>query len=130
MALTGLSSVTVAAGDFADARALLEESLHYSCGTGLIPVDSVCGTLALMLAREGERERALRVFAAVRPGTEDETDMNACFTDPTGAMRNATREARKLLGNPPPVDPETVDLASVLQAALGAPQLGRTNTAA
>ena len=74
-----------------------------------------------MLAREGERERALRVFAGVRPGAEDETGFNAYLTDPSGALRSATREARRILGNPPPVDPETLDLASVVQAAIGAP---------
>jgi ATP/maltotriose-dependent transcriptional regulator MalT len=70
VALTGLCSVTVAAGDRAAARALLEEALHYSSGAGFIAVDAVCGTIALLLAQEGERERALRVFAAVRAGAE------------------------------------------------------------
>jgi len=118
-ALFCLCSATVAAGDRADARALLEESLHYSTGAGLIAVDPVCGTLALMLAQEGERERALRVFAAVRPGAEDATGLNAHLTDPTGALRQATREARRVLGDPPAVDAETLDFASVLQAVLG-----------
>ncbi|HEY6865908.1 MAG TPA: hypothetical protein VI792_01555, partial [Candidatus Eisenbacteria bacterium] len=130
VALSGLSSVTVAAGDHAGARALLEESLHYSSGAGFIAVDPVCGTLALALAREGERERALRVFAAVRAGTENETGINAHLTDPTGALRQATREARRILGDPPPVDPDTLDLDSVLQAALGAPRPGHTMTTA
>jgi predicted ATPase len=124
IALTGLCSVTVAAGDRAGARALLEESLHYSIGAGFVAVDPVCGTIALMLAQDGERERALRVFAAVRPGAEDETGVNAHITDPAGALRSATREARTLLGNPPPVDPETLDLASVVQAALGVARPG------
>ncbi|MGH9463348.1 MAG: ATP-binding protein, partial [Vicinamibacteria bacterium] len=123
IALTGLCSVTVAAGDHARGRALLEESLHYSTGVEYVAVDVVCGTIALMLAREGERERALRVFTAVRAGAEDETSFTAQLSDPSGALRNATREARRLLGDPPPVDPETLDLASVVQAALGVPDL-------
>jgi hypothetical protein len=86
---------------------------------GYVAVDVVCGTIALMLVQEGEHERALRVFAAVRAGAEDETSFTAQLTDPSGALRNATREARRLLGDPPPVDPETLDFASVVQAALG-----------
>lgn len=119
IALTCLCSATVAAGDHEGARALLEESLHYSAGVGYIAVDPVCGTLALMLAQEGERERALSVFAAVRPGAEDATGINAHLTDPTGALRQATREARRVLGDPPAADAETLDFASVLKAALG-----------
>jgi hypothetical protein len=130
MALTGLASTTVAAGDPAGARPLLEEALHHSIGAGFISVDAVCGTIALVLAQEGEHERALRVFAAVRPGAEDETSINAHLADPSGALRNATREARRLLGDPPPVDPETLDLASVVQAVLAGPRPGQTMTAA
>ena len=122
MALTSLCSATVAAGDHASARGLLEEALHYSIGAGFIAIDPMCGALALILAQEGERERALRVFAAVRGGAEDETRMNVYLADPTGALRNATREARSLLGNPPPVDPDTLDFDDVMQAALGAPR--------
>jgi hypothetical protein len=40
------------------------------------------------------------------------------MTDPSGALRAATREARALLGNPPPVDAAAVDLDAVLEAAL------------
>jgi predicted ATPase len=122
MALGGLCSVTVAVGDLDEARRLLEESLHSSTGTGYMLLDSVYGAIALLLAREGEHERALRVFAAVPPGAEDETGINAHLADPTGALRNATREARKLLGNPTPVDPETLDFSAVMQAALGTTQ--------
>jgi ATP/maltotriose-dependent transcriptional regulator MalT len=126
MALTCLSSVIVATGDHANARALLEEALHYSIGTGFIAIDTMCGAIALMLAQEGERERALRVFAAVRPGAEDESGINAELSDPTGALRQATRQARQLLGNPPSTDPDTLDLTSVVQAALGADRAGST----
>ena len=78
----------------------------------------MCGALALMLAREGERDRALRVFTAVYPRTEDAVGIQALFTDPSGALRRATREARVLLGNPPH-GPGEVDLRSVVEAALG-----------
>jgi len=121
IALSGLCSVTLAAGDVAGARALLEESLHFFSGAGFIAVDTICGALAGILVREGERERALRVFTVVNRGTEDATGINAYLTDPSGALRQATREARELLGDPPPVDPETLDMAAVVQAALGAP---------
>ena len=130
IALSGLCSVTVAAGDLAEARRLLEESLHDFAGNGFIPVDAIYGTIALLLAREGERERALRVFTAVRPGTEDNIGINAHLADPTGALRDATREARRLLGDPTPADPETIDFASVMQAVLGAPRAGQPMTAA
>jgi len=130
MALAGLCSATLAADDHADARALLEETLHYFNGAGFIAVDSVCGAIALHLAREGERERALRVFAAVQPGTEDAVGIHAHLTDPTGALRRATREARRQLNDPTSVDPEAVDFGSVLQAALGPPRQGQTVPAA
>jgi hypothetical protein len=41
------------------------------------------------------------------------------LTDPSGALRAATREARALLGHPHPRDPAVVDLDAVLQAAFG-----------
>ena len=114
--------MTIAGGDHASARALLEEALYHNSGVGWVAVDVLCGTIALMLAQEGERDRALRVFAAVRAQVEDEAGPIALITDPSGALRNATREARRLLGDPPPVDPETLDFAAVVQAALGAPR--------
>jgi ATP/maltotriose-dependent transcriptional regulator MalT len=123
MALAGLCSVTLAAGDEAGARGLIEETLHHFIGAGFIASSSMCGALALILARAGERDRALRVFAAVHPGTEDALGIQALFTDPSGAMRRATREARALLGDPP-VSPETLDLASVVEAAVGVPRAG------
>ena len=52
-------------------------------------------------------------------GTEDEIDFGAVSTDPSGALRTATREARALLGDPPPCDPSALDIDAVLQAALG-----------
>jgi predicted ATPase len=122
MALSGLASVTAAIGD-EGARAVLEEALHYSIGAGFIAVDPVCGALALILAQQGDRDRAARVFTAVRPGAEDETSINAFLGDPTGALRHATREARRVLGNPPAVDPDSIDYAVVLQAAIDAPPL-------
>jgi predicted ATPase len=118
MALAGLCSVTLAAGDEAGARGLIEETLHHFIGAGFLASSAMCGALALMLVRAGERDRALRVFAAVHPGTEDTSGIQALFTDPSGSMRRATREARALLGDPP-VNPDTVDLDSVVEAALG-----------
>jgi predicted ATPase len=118
MALAGLCSVTLAAGDETGARGLIEETIHHFIGAGFVAADSMCGALALMLARERERDRALRVFAAVHAGAEDAVGIHALFTDPSGAMRRATREVRALLGNPQP-GPSEVDFASVIAAALG-----------
>jgi len=84
----------------------------------------MCGALALLLVRAGERERALRVFAAVQPGTEDADGVHAQLTDPAGAMRRATREARELLGSPPMLPPDAVDLEAVVQAAIGTARAG------
>jgi hypothetical protein len=70
-------------------------------------------------ARAGQRDRAHRVFDAVAAGAENETSFTATLTDPSGALRTATREARALLGDPHPRDPAVVDLDAVLQAALG-----------
>ena len=122
MALCGLASVTAAIGDEAGARAVVEEALHYSIGAGFIAVDPMCGAIALILAQQGDRERATRVFAPVRPGAEDETSTKALLADPTGALRRATREARRILGNPPPVEPDSIDYAAVLQAAIDSPR--------
>ena len=121
IALAGLCSVTLAAGDETGARGLIEEAIHHFIGASFIAADSLCGALALMLAREGEHDRALRVFSAVYPGSEDAIGIQALFTDPSGALRRATHEARVLLGNPPPA-PAEVDLATVVEAALGRPQ--------
>jgi hypothetical protein len=84
-----------------------------------VGIDSLCGALALLLVKTGERDRALRVFGAVAAGAENETGYRALLTDPSGALRAATREARALLGDPPPGDTAVVDLEAVLQAALG-----------
>jgi ATP/maltotriose-dependent transcriptional regulator MalT len=119
IALCGLASVTMAAGDEAGARALIEEALLFCSGVGFVGVDNLCGALALLLVNAGEPERALRVIGAVAAGAENEAGFAASMTDPSGALRAATREARKRLGDPPPGDPATVDLAAVLQAALG-----------
>jgi hypothetical protein len=119
MALCGLASVALAAGDEVGARAVLEEALHFCGGVGYVGIDGLCGALALLLVKTGERDRALRVFGAVAAGAENETGYRATLTDPSGALRTATREARALLGDPPPGDPAVVDLAAVLQAALG-----------
>jgi ATP/maltotriose-dependent transcriptional regulator MalT len=118
-ALCGLASVTLAAGDEVDARAILEEALQFCGGVEYVRIDSLCGALALLLLKTGERDRALRVFGAVTAGTEDEAGFAATMTDPSGALRSATREARALLGDPDPLDPAAVDLNAVLQAALG-----------
>jgi hypothetical protein len=120
MALCGLASVALAAGDEVGARAILEEALHFCSGVGYVGIDTLCGALALLLVKNGERDLALRVFGAVTPGAENETSYRATLTDPSGALRAATREARALLGDPPPVDPDRLDLAAVLQAAVGA----------
>jgi hypothetical protein len=86
---------------------------------GYVSIDSVCGATAMLLIKAGERDRALRVFEAVAVGAENETTYAATLTDPTGALRNATREARALLGDPQRRDTSSVDLEAVLQAALG-----------
>jgi hypothetical protein len=52
-------------------------------------------------------------------GSSRESTFTATSTDPSGALRAATREARALLGDPHPRDPSVVDLDAVLQAALG-----------
>ena len=116
--LCGLASVTLAAGDEAGARAIIDEAILFCRGVGYVSLSALCGALALMLVKAGERERALRVFMATAAGTENDTTYAATMTDPSGALRAATREARALLGNPPPVDPAAVDLDAVLQAVL------------
>ena len=119
MALCGLASVTLATGDEVGARAILEEALHFCGGVGYVGIDTLCGALALLLVKSGERDRALRVFGAVAAGTENENSNTALMTDPSGALRAATRDARALLDNPPPADQAVVDLDAVLQSALG-----------
>ena len=111
--------MTLAAGDEADARATLGEALLFCGGVEYVGIDVLCGALALLLVKTGERDRALRVFDAVSAGAENETSFTATSTDPSGALRTATREARALLGDPRPRDPAVVDLDAVLQAALG-----------
>jgi len=90
----------------------------------LVRIDSLCGALALLSLRSGERDRARRVFAIVGAGAEDQADYYATFEDPSGALREATREARSLLGDQSPGDPSAVDLDVVLEAALGTPVTG------
>ena len=119
MALCGLASVTLATGDEVGARAILEEALLFCGGVGYVGLDSLCGALALLLLKAGQRDRALRVFGVVAAGAEDETGYRATLADPSGALRAATREARALLGDPPPGDPAAVDLDAMLRAALG-----------
>jgi predicted ATPase len=118
IALCGLASATLATGEGERARAILEEALLFCVGAGYLAIDSVCGALALLLVETNERDRAARVFQAVGTGTEDETTFIAASTDPSGALRAATREARAQLGDPSPSD-GSVDLDAVLQAALG-----------
>jgi hypothetical protein len=84
----------------------------------MVSIDVLCGALALLLVQTGARDRALRVFSATAAGAENETGYTANMTDPSGALRVATCEARTLLGDHPPVDPAVVDLDAVLQAAL------------
>ena len=118
IALSGLASVTLAAGDEMDARAILEEVLLFSVHMGYVSVDSGCGAMALLLIKSGERDRAVRVFEAVGDGAENETSYAATLADPSGALRAATGEARALLGNPRPRDPSDVDLDAILRAVL------------
>jgi predicted ATPase len=120
MALCGLASVTLGAGDEVGARAILEEALFFCAGVGYVGTDSLCGAIALFLGRAGERNRALRVFEGVAADTENDTSFTATLTDPTGALRTATREARALLGDPThSTDPAIIDFDAVLHAALG-----------
>jgi predicted ATPase len=119
IALSGLASVTLAAGEETDARAILEEVLLFSVGMGYVSIDSGCGAMALLLVKAGERDRALHVFEAVGQGAENEISYAATLADPSGALRTATGEARALLGDPPPRDAADVDLEAVLRAALG-----------
>jgi hypothetical protein len=111
--------VTLAAGDDVGARAILEEALVFCGGVGLVRIDSLCGALALLLIKSGERDRARRVFAIVAAGAEDQADYYATFADPSGALREATREARSLLGDTSPGEASVVNLDAVLEAALG-----------
>ena len=119
MALCGLASVTLATGDEVGARAILEEAILFCAGVGYVGIDSLCGALALLLVKSGERDRALRVFGVVAAGTENDTGYSASLTDPSGALRMATREARALLGDPPRGDRAALDLDAALQAAIG-----------
>lgn len=119
MAFCGLASVTLASGDEVGARAILEEAILFCSGVGYVGIDSLCGALALLLAKSGKRDRARRVFGVVAAGTENDTGYSASLTDPSGALRIATREARALLGDPPPGELDVVDLDAVLHAALG-----------
>jgi predicted ATPase len=118
IALCGLASATLATGENEGARAILEEALLFCIGAGYLAIDSLCGALAMLLIEANERDRAHRVFEAVGEGTENLTSFIAASTDPTGALRAATREARALLDDPPPRD-GSVDLDAVLEAALG-----------
>ena len=119
VALCGLASVTLATGDDVGARAIIEEALLFCGGVGYVGIDSLCGALALLALKSGERDRARRIFGVVALGTEDRVDYSATLTDPSGALRAATREARSLLGDSSPRDPSAVDLDAVLEAALG-----------
>jgi predicted ATPase len=118
IALCGLASVTLADGDEAGARAVIAEAIRFCRGVGYVSISALCGALARLLVQSGERERALRVFGATLAETENDTGYTATMSDPSGALRAATREARALLGDPPVVDPAAVDLDAVLQAAL------------
>jgi hypothetical protein len=118
IALCGLASATLGTGDDEGARAILEEALFFCAGVGYLGIDTLCGALALLLIRANERDRASRVFEAAGAGAEEEASFTAASTDPSGTLRAATREARSLLGNPPPLD-HPLDLDAVLQAAIG-----------
>jgi predicted ATPase len=119
IALSGLASVTLAAGDDAGARAILEEVLMFCRGMGYVSIDCLCGATALLLIKAGERDRALRVFDAVGAGAEHDASYAAILTDPSGALRAATSEARALLGDPHPRRRAELDFDGLLQAVLG-----------
>src|SRR5580765_8860302 len=90
----------------------LNPVVHHERGRylGYLGIDNLCGATALLLIKTGERDRALRVFGAVAAGAENETSYAATLTDPSGALRTATRDARVLLGDPYPRDPAIADL--------------------
>ena len=118
LALCGLASVLLEERDEIGARSIVAETLRFFRAVGYLGVDVLCGSQSLFLFRAGERDRALKVFTAVSPGAEDAAGYGPDVTDPTGSLREATRRARELLGNPPPVDPAFVDIEAALQAAV------------
>ena len=115
-----LASTALAQGDEAGARAIVEELVLFSATrNGVTSFEIAWGALAWFLAASGERERAARVLAVVPRGVEQAPPTVSMQRDPTGALTKATAEARALLGDPPPLDPEKVDVQAALRAALG-----------
>jgi hypothetical protein len=119
-ALTCLASVALAQGDEVAARAVLEELVHFAGRrNGTTAVELAWGALAYLLAKGGERDRALRVLEVIPRGVENPPPGLKMHVDPTGAFSKATAEVRTLLGDPEPLAPEQVDLEAALRAALG-----------
>ena len=54
-------------------------------------------------------------------GLEDEYVLSRRMPKLIYVKRADTREARRVLGNPPPVEPDSIDNASVLHAAIDSP---------
>jgi hypothetical protein len=119
-ALTGLASVALAQGDEVAAHAVIAELLRFSGGhNGATGTELMWGALAYLLAKAGDRERALRVLEVIPRGVENPPPALRMQLDPTGALAKATAEARSLLGDPEPLPPGQVDLEAVLRVALG-----------
>jgi len=128
MALCGLASATLATGDEVGARAILEEALLFCRSAGYVGLDCLYGALSLLLVNADEHERAHRVFGQVRDGAEHDEGFAASITDPSGALRMATGEARMLLGNPTTGVFAVEDVDSALRSALGSPSSSPTGT--
>ena len=116
MALCGLASATLAAGDDVGARAVIEEALVFCTAAGYVGLDCLYGALALLFVKANDRERARRVFGMVREGAEHATGFRESIADPSGALRKATSEARVLLGNPPADTVAAMDIEAILRA--------------
>src|SRR5207237_544350 len=85
-ALSGLAGVALAQGDEVAARAVIEELVHFSARrNGTLNVELVWGTLAYLLARGGEKDRALRVLEVIPRGVENPPPALKMQLDPTGA---------------------------------------------
>jgi predicted ATPase len=126
-ALAGLASVALAQGDDVAARAVIEELVHFTGRlNGAMGAELVWGALAYLLAKSGERDRALRVLEVIPRGVENPPPALKMQLDPSGALSKATGEARALLSDPEPLAPELVDIEAALRAALGVSRTSST----